>query len=211
LIDEGYIKEVAYNYGLTKPKLLKLERVKDKTATNLLAAINDSRNRPFPRVLYALGIQQVGQVTAEKLAETFRTMDALMNAGEDQLAEVRDVGPVTARIVRAFFDEPQNRALIERLKAVGLQMAYESAAGPLVGKTFVLTGSLSSLTRGQAQEKVRAAGGSVADAISRKVDYLVVGEDPGSKFEKAKKLGIKVLDETQFLALLAQQPRTPLR
>jgi DNA ligase (NAD+) len=182
---------------------LKLERVKDKTATNLMAAINESRTRPFPRVLYALGIQQVGEVTAEKLAETFRTMDVLMNAREEDLARVRDVGPVTARIVRAFFEEPKNRALIERLRAVSLQMAYESKAGPLLGKTFVLTGSLTSLTRGQAQEKVRSAGGSVADAVSRKVDYLVVGDDPGSKLEKAKKLGVTILDESQFLTLLA--------
>lgn len=204
LLDEGYIKDVADIYGLTKARLLKLERVKEKTATNLLAAIDESRSRPFPRVLYALGIQQVGDVTAEKLAETFRTMDALMNAGEEDLAETRDVGPITARIVRAFFDEPQNRALIERLRAVGLQMAYESKAGPLVGKTFVLTGSLTSLTRGQAQEKIRVAGGSVADAVSRKVDYVVVGTDPGSKLEKAKKLGIEVIAETEFLALLAR-------
>jgi DNA ligase (NAD+) len=204
LLDEGYIKDVADIYGLTKAQLLKLERVKDKTAANLLAAIDASRGRPFPRVLYALGIQQVGEVTAEKLAETFRTMDALMNAGEEELSGVRDVGPITARIVRAFFDEPQNRALIERLRTVGLQMAYESKAGPLVGKTFVLTGSLSSLTRGQAQEKVRAAGGSVADAVSGKVDYLVVGDDPGSKLEKARKLGLVILNENEFLALLAR-------
>jgi DNA ligase (NAD+) len=204
LLDEGYIKDVADIYGLTKAQLLKLERVKDKTAGNLLAAIDASRGRPFPRVLYALGIQQVGEVTAEKLAETFRTMDALMNAGEEELSGVRDVGPITARIVRAFFDEPQNRALIERLRTVGLQMAYESKAGPLVGKTFVLTGSLSSLTRGQAQEKVRAAGGSVADAVSGKVDYLVVGDDPGSKLEKARKLGLVILNENEFLALLAR-------
>lgn len=204
LLDEGYIKDVADIYSLTKAQLLELDRVKDKSATNLLAAINASRTRPFPRVVYALGIQQVGEVTAEKLAETFRTMDALMNAGEEDLARVRDVGPVTARIVPAFFNEAKNRALIERLRAVGLQMAYESKAGPLAGKTFVLTGSLTSLTRGQAQEKVRAAGGSVADAVSRKVDYLVVGDDPGAKLEKAKKLGITILDESALLVLLAQ-------
>jgi DNA ligase (NAD+) len=204
LLDEGYIKDVADIYGLTKAQLLKLERVKDKTATNLLAAIEQSRSRPFPRVLYALGIQQVGEVTADKLAETFRTIDAMMNAGEEDLARVRDVGPVTARIVRAFFEEPKNRALIERLRVIGLQMAYESKAGPLLGKTFVLTGSLTSLTRGQAQEKVRDAGGSVADAVSRKVDYVVVGEDPGSKLEKAKKLGIRILSEPEFLALLSR-------
>jgi DNA ligase (NAD+) len=204
LLDEGYIKDVADIYGLTKAQLLKLERVKDRTATNLLAAINESRSRPFPRVLYALGIQQVGEVTAEKLAETFRTMDVLMNAREEDLARVRDVGPVTARIVRAFFEESKNRALIERLRAVSLQMAYESKAGPLLGKTFVLTGSLTSLTRGQAQEKVRAAGGRVADAVSRKVDYVVVGADPGSKLDKAKKLGVTILDENEFLTLLTR-------
>jgi DNA ligase (NAD+) len=204
LLDEGYIKDVADIYGLTKAQLLELDRVKDKSATNLLAAINASRTRPFPRVVYALGIQQVGEVTAEKLAETFRTMDALLNAGEEDLARVRDVGPVTARIVPAFFGEAKNRALIERLRAVGLQMAYESTAGPLVGTTFVLTGALTALTRGQAQEKVRAAGGSVADAVSRKVDYVVVGDDPGVKLEKAKKLGITILDESTLLALLAQ-------
>jgi DNA ligase (NAD+) len=169
-----------------------------------LAAINASRSRPFPRVVYALGIQHVGDVTAEKLAEAFRTMDALMDADEETISRVRDVGPVTAGIVRAFFGEPTNRTLIDRLRRTGLQMAYEAAPGPLVGKSFVLTGSLTSLTRGQAQEKIRAAGGTVTDAVSRKVDYLVVGDDPGSKLDKAKKLGITILDETKLLALLAR-------
>lgn len=204
LLDEGFIKDVADIYELTEARLLTLDRVKDKTATNLLAAITASRSRPFPRVVYALGIQQVGEITAEKLAEAFRTMDSLMDADEEAISRVRDVGPVTAGIVRAFFSEPTNRTLIDRLRRAGLQMAYEAAAGPLVAKTFVLTGSLTSLTRGQAQEKIRAAGGSVSDAVSKKVDYLVVGDDPGSKLEKAKKLGITILDETEFLALLAR-------
>jgi DNA ligase (NAD+) len=203
LLDEGYIGDVADIYHLTKPQLLKLERVKEKTASNLLAAIDASRNRPFPRVLYALGIQHVGEVTAEKLAETFRTMDALMAADEEAILRARDVGPITARIVRAFFDEPKNRKLIDRLRRAGLHMAYEAAAGPLIGKTFVLTGALTALTRGQAQDRIRAAGGSVTDSVSRKVDYVVVGDDPGSKLDKTKKLGITVLTESEFLALLA--------
>jgi DNA ligase (NAD+) len=202
LLDEGYIADVADIYHLTKAQLLKLERVKEKTASNLLEAIDSSRGRPFPRVLYALGIQQVGEVTAEKLAETFRTMDALMGADEDAISRARDVGPITARLIRAFFDEPKNRKLIDRLRRAGLHMEYEAAAGPLVGKTFVLTGSLASLTRGQAQDKIRAAGGNVTDSVSRKVDYVVVGDDPGSKMEKAKKLGITVLNETALLAML---------
>jgi DNA ligase (NAD+) len=203
LLDEGCITDVADIYQLTKAQLLKLDRVKEKTASNLLAAINTSRDRSFSRVLYALGIQHVGEVTAEKLAETFRTMDALMAADEDAIARARDVGPITARIVRAFFDEPKNRKLIDRLRQAGLHMEYETAAGPLAGKTFVLTGSLASLTRGQAQDKIRAAGGSVSDSVSRKVDYVVVGDDPGSKLEKARKLGITILDESALLALLA--------
>ncbi|MFZ5875065.1 MAG: NAD-dependent DNA ligase LigA [Nitrospirota bacterium] len=204
LLDEGYISDVADIYHVTKAQLLKLERVKDKTASNLLAAITASRDRSFPRVLYALGIQHVGEVTAEKLAETFRTMDALRDADEDAIARARDVGPITARIVRAFFDEPKNRKLIDRLRQAGLHMEYERTAGPLAGKTLVLTGSLASLTRGQAQDKIRAAGGSVSDSVSRKVDYVVVGDDPGSKLDKAKKLGITILDESALLALLAQ-------
>ncbi|MFZ5862101.1 MAG: NAD-dependent DNA ligase LigA [Nitrospirota bacterium] len=204
LLDEGYIADVADIYHLTKAQLLKLDRVKDKTASNLLAAINASRDRSFPRVLYALGIQHVGEVTAEKLAETFRTTDALIDADEEAIARARDVGPITARLVRAFFDEPKNRKLIDRLRQAGLHMEYETAAGPLVGKTFVLTGSLASLTRGQAQDKIRSAGGTVSDSVSRKVDYVVVGDDPGSKLDKAKKLGITILDESALLALLAQ-------
>ncbi|MBI3608698.1 MAG: NAD-dependent DNA ligase LigA [Nitrospirae bacterium] len=205
LLDEGLIKDVADLYHLTKGRLLKLERVKDKTATNLPAAIDASRSRPFPRVLYALGIQHVGEKTAEKLAETFRTMDALMAASEEELAQVRDVGPVVAGIVRAFFEEPKNRKLVERLRAAGLRMAYEAKAGPLTGKTFVLTGSLTSLTRGQAQDAIRGAGGSVSDTVSRKVDVVVAGEKPGSKLEKAKNLGIALMDEAEFLALLASR------
>ncbi len=206
LLDEGYIKDVADLYRLTKERLLKLERVKDKTAANLIDAIDASRSRPFQRVLFALGIQHVGEKTAEKLCETFRTMDALMAASEEDIAHVRDVGPVIAGIVRAFFDEPKNRKFIERLRAAGLRMAYEDTAGPLAGKTFVLTGSLTSLTRGQAQDAIRAAGGSVSDTVSRKVDIVVAGEEPGSKLEKAKNLGITVMDEEAFLALLPRHP-----
>lgn len=205
LLDEGYIKNVADLYHLTKERLLTLDRVKDKTATNLLASIDASRARPFPRVLYALGIQHVGEKTAEKLAEAFRAMEALMAAREEELAQVRDVGPVVAGIVRAFFDEPKNRTLVARLQAAGLRMAYEETAGPLAGKTFVLTGSLKSLTRGQAQDAIRAAGGGVSDTVSRKVDVVVAGDEPGSKLDKAKNLGIPILDESAFLALLASR------
>jgi DNA ligase (NAD+) len=201
-LNEGYIADVSDLYHLTAERLLRLDRVKDKTAANLIAAIDQSRTRPFHRVLYALGIQHVGEKTAEKLAEAFQTIDTLGEAAEEDIAKVRDVGPVIARIVRAFFDEPKNRALITRLRRAGLRMAYETKAGPLVGKTFVLTGSLESLTRGQAQDAIRALGGGVTDTVSRKVDYLVAGKDPGSKLEKATHLGIPTLNETQLLALL---------
>ncbi|MEO5656651.1 MAG: NAD-dependent DNA ligase LigA, partial [Nitrospiria bacterium] len=202
LLNEGSIRDVADIYHLTKERLLALERVKEKTATNLLASIDASRERPFPRVLYALGIQHVGEKTAEKLAEAFRTMDALASGGEEDMARVRDVGPVTARIVRAFFDEAANRDVVNRLREAGLQMASRRTGGPLTGKTFVLTGSLPSLTRGQAQENIRAAGGSVTDTVSRKVDYVVAGEEPGSKLDKAKKLDLTILNEAQFLEIL---------
>jgi DNA ligase (NAD+) len=156
-------------------------------------------------VLYALGIQHVGEKTAEKLAEAFRAMEALVAAREEELAQVRDVGPVIAGIVRAFFDEPKNRKLVERLQAAGLRMAYEETAGSLAGKTFVLAGSLKSLTRGQAQDAIRAAGGGVSDTVSRKVDVVVAGDEPGSKLDKAKNLGIPILDESAFVALLASR------
>ena len=206
LLSEGSIADVSGLYQLTAERLLRLDRVKEKTAANLVAAIDHSRTRPFPRVLYALGIQHVGEKTAEKLAETFRTIDRLMDATEDDIAKVRDVGPVIARIVRAFFDEPKNLALITRLRRARLHMAYETTAGPLLGKTFVLTGSLESLTRGQAQEAIRAAGGGVTDTVNRKVDYLVAGKDPGSKMEKAAHLGIQILNESGLLALLRKSP-----
>ncbi len=200
--NEGLIRDVADLYDLTKEQLLKLERVKEKSATNLIGAIDASRGRPFPRVLYALGIQHVGEVTAEKLAESFRSIDALMAAREEEISQVRDVGPVIAGIVRAFFQEPRNRKLVERLGRADLQMSYQKRGGPLAGKTFVLTGSLKALTRGQAQEAIRAAGGGISDSVSRKVDYVVAGEDPGSKLEKAKSLGIPILDEGEFLKML---------
>ena len=207
---EGVIKSVPDIYDLTVERLVELEGFGEVSAGNLVANIQQSKDQPFFRVLYGLGIAGVGWVNARALAQRFPSIDALMAASEEELQETEGIGPVMARTVAQTLAEERTRGLIERLRRAGLQMEQEGGSQPgeeegaLAGKTLVLTGTLPNLTREEAAERIEAAGGKVTGSVSKKTDYVVVGEDPGaSKFTKAQELGTPILDEAGLLELLA--------
>ena len=206
-LEEGLIGDVADIYDLREEQLTAMERFAETSAHNLLAAIDASRRRPFKRVLYALGLPGVGAITAEALADHFGSVDALHEADPEAIEEVEGVGPIMAvQIAESLADEP-TWALIEKLKEKGLRLeAAESErraeGGPLEGKTVVLTGTLPELTREEAAALVKSAGGKVTSSVSKKTDYVVAGENPGSKLEKAEKFGSEILDEAGLRALL---------
>ncbi len=206
--EEGLIEDVADIYDLTEERLVALKGFKEKSAQNLLAAIDASRRRPFKRVLYALGLPGVGYVTAEALANHFGSIRALHEADPERIEEVEGVGPIMAvQIAESLADEP-TWALVEKLAEKGLRMEADeserrAADGPLQGRTVVLTGTLPELTREEAATLVKGAGGKVVNSVSKKTDYVVAGESPGSKLAKAEKLETEVLDEAGLLKLVA--------
>jgi DNA ligase (NAD+) len=188
-------------------KLAVLERMADRSAANLVAALEKSKQTTLPRFLYALGIRHVGEATARDLARHFGRMDGLMDASVEQLLQVRDVGPVVAQSIATFFAQPHNREVVEQLRAAGVtfeegEPAAHAAPLPLAGKTFVLTGTLPTLTRDEAKARLEALGAKVAGSVSRKTDYVVAGAEAGSKLDKARELGVPLLDEPGLLAIL---------
>jgi DNA ligase (NAD+) len=206
-LNEGLIENTADIYELTAERLAELEGFGEVSAGNLIAAIDASRQQPFYRVLYGLGIPGIGYVNARTIADHFRTMDALLGASAEQIEEVPGIGPVLARTIAQTLEEERTRELTERFRAQGLKMEAEGPApgeakGPLAGKTLVLTGTLPNLSREQATERIEAAGGKVTGSVSRKTDYLVAGEDPGTKYTKAQELDTEILDEDGLLKLL---------
>jgi DNA ligase (NAD+) len=203
LVERGLVRDLADLYHLDEATLVGLERMGKKSAENLLAQLERSKGTTLPRFLVALGIRQVGEATATALAQHFGTLAALMAASQEDLTAVRDVGPEVAAAIHAFFAEKQNRKVIERLLAAGVEPAEVRAAhGPLSGKKFVLTGGLESMTRPEAQRRIEALGGRVVASVSKETDYVVVGDDAGSKLAKAEKLGIARLDEASFRKLV---------
>jgi DNA ligase (NAD+) len=207
LQDAGLVRTAADFYRLTKEQLLELEGVGEVSATNLLNAIEASKRQPFGRVLFAIGLEGVGYVTGRNLAARFRSMDALMAASPEEIAETPGIGPIVAQLIHDQLHDEQMRSLVADLQALGL--CFEEAGpppgeGPLRDKTFVLTGTLPDLTREQATERIQAAGGRVTTSVSKKTDYVVAGDSPGSKLEKAERLGVTVLDEPGLLSLLAE-------
>ncbi|HXJ37147.1 MAG TPA: NAD-dependent DNA ligase LigA [Candidatus Eisenbacteria bacterium] len=203
LVDKGIVKHLPDLYALDLETLTDLERMGEKSATNLLAQIERSKHTSLPRFLTALGIRQVGDATAKALADHFGTLEAVMGASIEELQEVRDVGPEVAASIRQFFDEPGNRKLIARLERAGVRPApVVRRHGPLEGKKFVLTGGLGSMTRPEAQRRIEERGGRVVSSVSKETDYVVVGADAGSKLKKAEKLGIRLLDEDAFLRMV---------
>jgi DNA ligase (NAD+) len=204
LLERGLVKNVADIYDLTKKDLLSLERFADKSAQNILAEIEKSKTLPLERVIYGLGIRMVGERTAQFLAEHFGSLDALMNASQEQLEEVNEVGPRIAESIREFFDEPRNRELVRRLRDAGLTLSGKKRerGTKLAGKTFVLTGTLAKYSRDEAKKLIEDAGGRVSGSVSKKTDYVVAGSDAGSKLDKAKELGVPVIEEKEMEKLV---------
>jgi DNA ligase (NAD+) len=202
LLDAGFIADVADLYDLTADRLMELDRFAEQSAGQLVAAIAASKERPLSILLFGLGIRHVGKTVAQLLARRFGSMDALMGADEQAINDVPGIGSAIAEAVVGFFAEKRNRALIERLRKAGLTFTEPRAAsadGPLVGKTYVLTGTLPTLSRAQATELIEAAGGRVAGSVSKKTDAVVAGEEAGGKLEKAQALGVEVIDESELL------------
>ena len=207
LVDGGVIRTLPDLYKLGVAALAELDRMAAKSAANLVAAIEKSKHTSLARFLYALGIRQVGEATAKDLARHFGALDRLMYADLPQLMTVNDVGPVVAQSVHTFFAQSHNREVVEQLRAVGIQWPEHEAQGdltlkPLAGQTFVLTGALPTLAREEAKALIEAAGGKVAGSVSKKTDYVVAGADAGSKLDKARSLGVTVIDEAALLQLV---------
>jgi DNA ligase (NAD+) len=217
LLEQGLIKDVADLYELKVEQVAGLERMGDKSAENLLNALNKSKNTTLQRFLFALGIREVGEATAQALARYFGELDVIADADADALQEVPDIGPVVAQQIAAFFHERHNRDVIKKLRSAGVKIAAgignAVAAGkaasidvslPLAGKTFVLTGTLAAMSRDEAKQRLQALGAKVTGSVSSKTDFVVAGEEPGSKLDKARELSVDVLDERQFLKLIGE-------
>jgi DNA ligase (NAD+) len=203
LLERGMVRDPSDLYSLTKEQLLELEGFADRSAQNLIDRIQASKKTTLLRLLYALSIPHVGGTMATLLSEHFGSLDRLWSASVDELQAVNGVGPTVAEAVYEYFQRPQSGQLIQRLREAGVTpAAVERPEGPLSGKTLVLTGSLKAMTRGQAEDRIRRLGGTVGSSVTRKTDYLVAGEDPGSKLEKAGRLKVPVLDERGFLDLI---------
>jgi DNA ligase (NAD+) len=207
LVDRGLLHTPADVFGLSLDTLAGLDRMAEKSAANLLAAVEASKTTTLARFIFSLGIRNVGETTAKDLARHFGSLDKLMVADEAGLLAVRDVGPIVAQSILQFFAEPHNREVIATLRGAGVHWpestGVQQSAGMLAGKTLVLTGSLPTLTRDAAKERIEAAGGKVAGSVSKKTDYVVAGAEAGSKLDKARELGVTILDEAGLLALLA--------
>ena len=206
LVERERVRDPADLYALDAATLADLERMGARSAANVVEALERSKTTTLARFLYALGIREVGEATALALAEHFGALESLIAADEERLRQVPDIGPVVAAALRAFFQEPHNREIIARLRAAGVRWPETAATSagdrPLAGKMIVLTGTLESLSRDQASDRLRASGAKVANSVSKKTDYVVAGRDAGSKLDKARELGVTVLDEAGLLALL---------
>jgi DNA ligase (NAD+) len=205
LLEAGLVRAIPDLYGLTRERLVELQRMGLKSSDNLLEEIGKSKARDLGRLIFALGIRHVGERLAQVLAGRFKSLDALEEATEEELTKVEDVGPKVAESIRFFFEQPENRELVRRLKEAGVTMTAWDRTGarrPLEGQTFVITGTLSAFTREEAQEKLESLGARIGASVTKKTTCLVAGELPGSKLDKAKKLGIAIIGEREFLKLV---------
>jgi DNA ligase (NAD+) len=213
LISAGLVHDVADLYFLKKEQLAGLERMGEKSAQNVLAALEESRDRPLAKLIFALGIRYVGEETAKLLAAAFLGLDALMKAAYEQVVAVEGIGPKIARSVVDYFANDRNLAVIEKLRRAGLRFQDEPEKPkgdlPLAGMQFVITGTLQGISRLKAEELIRQLGGEAGNSVTRKTNYLVVGLDPGSKLQKARSLGITILTDEQFQQLLQQHTQKP--
>ncbi len=212
-INEKLIRDITGIYELDKAALLTLPRIGQKSVKNLLTAIEKSKKTTLPRFLYALGILGVGETTARTLARHFQELEPLMKASSEELLAIKDIGPVAVENIRSFFQQKYNVELINKLIRLGIQWSKEKVTlkSGIAGKNFVLSGSLKTLTRDKAKEKIERLGGKVSSSVSKNTDYLVSGKNPGSKYEKAKKLNIPIIDEKSFLELLKNNQKYALR
>lgn len=207
LLDSGLVKDAGDLYSLTAEEIRSLPRQGEKSAEKLIDAIDASRQRPLARLLFALGIRHVGQSASYSLADRFRSLDAFLNAGPDELAEVPDIGPLTANSIVRTRSQPSVTELIAKLKRAGVKAAVSqdeparSPGGSLTGQTFVITGGLPGMTRQEAEEKIRELGGTVSSSVSKKTSAVIVGENPGSKLDKARELGIRIIPAEEFVAM----------
>ena len=204
LVDKGLVHSPADLYALSTPQLENLERMGEKSAANLVAELERSRNTTLERLIYALGIRNAGETTARDLARHFGDLEPLVRASEEELLQVADVGPVVARSMRQFFEEPHNRQVIEDLIKAGMRWPRVAPAPRTSGavKSFVLTGTLAKMTREEARAAIEAKGHKVAGSVSKKTDFVVAGEDAGSKLDKARALGVTILQEKEFIEML---------
>ncbi len=204
LVEAGLVKNFADLYKLQKPELIELERMAEKSADNVIKAIEKSKTRPLWRFVTALGIRHIGGQSAQILAEYLGSLDALMSAGQKELAEIDQIGPTMAESIYEYFREPKNQVVIDELLAAGIKPRQPKTrrSSKLAGKTIVITGSLENFTRQQIEQAIRQAGAKSSSSVSKKTDFVLAGENPGSKLDKALKLGIKVLNEQQFMELL---------
>jgi DNA ligase (NAD+) len=207
LVDAGIVRVLPDLYRLGVAKLANLERMANKSASNLVAAIEGSKHTTLARFIYALGIRHVGEATAKDLAQHFCSLDAIMSASVEDLCQVADVGPIVAQSIHTFFEQPHNREVVEQLRAAGVhwseQRSQREGSRPLAGKTFVLTGALPNLTRDEAKARIEASGGKVAGSVSKRTNYVVAGAEAGSKLEKAQELGVPIIDEAGLLGLVS--------
>ncbi len=206
LVEKGIVKDVADLYSLKLDTLVDLERFAEKSAQNLLDEIERSKKNSLARLIYALGIRMVGERTGQLLAAQFSSLDELAKASEEQLLEVGEVGPKVAAAIAEFFSESANQKLIRKLDKAGVRPTAEKRvvkSQKFAGKAFVFTGGLANRSREQAAELVQQHGGKISGSVSKKTDYVVVGTDPGSKYDKAKELGVAILSEAEFEKLLS--------
>ena len=215
LIDRGLVSDLSGLYYLDRDQLLELDRMGEKLADKIMANIQASKERPLPRLLFALGILHVGSEVAELLAQRYSSLSELAQAGEEDLTEIPGIGPKIAESVAAYFQVSHNQEVIARLESAGVKMSHEIQVSdpqdlPYHGLTFVVTGTLSSLTRRDAESRIKELGGAITSSVTRKTAYLVVGESPGSKLDAAQRLGTTVLDEAAFLELLAGESLEPV-
>jgi DNA ligase (NAD+) len=205
MVDKGIIRDPADLYFLDKEALMKMDRMGDKLAENLLAAIAKSRTPDLANLIYALGIRNVGYHLAGVLAKTFQSINNLAEQGIEELTQVHEVGPIVAQSLYNYFQNPKNLEILDKLKRGGVEFPVERVEvgeAPLAGKTFVLTGGLEGLTRDEARSLIEGQGGRVSSSVSKKTDFVIVGKDAGSKLDKARKLGVETLNEEEFKKMI---------
>ena len=204
-VDKGLIRDLADLYSLELDGLLSLERMGEKLASNILAAIEKSKDTTLARLIFGLGIRHVGEHVAQVLADRFRSLDKLQDASKEELGEVTEIGPVIAKSIVMFFAQPENLAVLEKLEQAGVRPRVEEIrkSEKFAGKTFVFTGTIQSFAREDAEEKIRLLGGRASSSVSNNTDFVVAGESAGSKLQKARDLGINILTEQEFIDMIS--------